>query len=211
MHVCLCEHTGDPLQSRFKEIQSLIITIPVITDFCQLLTGCQFTYFMLHHHFQWSHCSVYIPASHRSSPTGLTACLTPTPRQGAVCTAHTACSTLHGVMACLCSQEYSSPLEAPPPDHYWLLFAVFGNHGQFSVQQSGCHLLSPLMSSLLCISAVYQRIQLGWTYVFSKSFPKSLWGTVFRGEHFCVTVPCLNHLQQSFDVQTYNILTFQHS
>ena len=38
------------------------------------------------------------------------------------------------------------------------------------------------------------------TSIFSKH-----WGTVFRGEHFYVTVPCLYHLQQSFDIQTYTM------
>ena len=32
----------------------------VIVDVCQVLTDCQYTYFMLHHHFHWSYCSVYM-------------------------------------------------------------------------------------------------------------------------------------------------------
>ena len=46
----VCKHTDDPLQSTFRKIQSLTLTLPVIVDVYQVLLCCQSTYFMLHHH-----------------------------------------------------------------------------------------------------------------------------------------------------------------
>ena len=78
MHVCLCEHTGDPLQSRVKEIQCLTLTILVVFDVVKYhhavspLTSCYIITPMV--------SLLCLHASHRSSPTRLTAYLTPTPR-----------------------------------------------------------------------------------------------------------------------------------
>ena len=111
-----------------------------------------------------------------------------------MCTAHTTCSTLHGVMLCLCSQQHSSPLEATPTRPYWLLFAIFGNHGQFflysTVVATSCPPSCPLCYMFLPDTSVFS---LGGTY----SASTLLWGTVFRGEHF--SVPCRYHLQHSYD------------
>ena len=37
MYVCLCEHTGDPLQSRCKEIQSLTLSTVFALKICHPL------------------------------------------------------------------------------------------------------------------------------------------------------------------------------
>ena len=59
-----------------------------------------------------------------------------------------------------------------------------------------------------CYFCQCQRIQLRWN-VLQQSLVQNLWGTVFRGGHFCVTVPCLCHLQHSFDNYiTWDILQF---
>ena len=47
--VCLCGHTGDPLQSSFKEVQILTITMPMIVGRGQILSGCQHLF-----HVTWS-------------------------------------------------------------------------------------------------------------------------------------------------------------
>ena len=47
---------------------------------------------------------------------------------------------------------------------------------------------------------------------FSKCLPKSLWGGgggIFRGGHFCVTMPCFYHLQRSYEEhKTWGVLQF---
>ena len=127
--------------------------------------------------------------SHRSSPTRRTACLTPTPRQGAVCAAHTACSTLHGTMAHISSV---TPLlkAVSPQTVIGSFFAFFGNLGQFSAAWWLPYHVTPRVLLLFLLMSAYS---VRWD-LFQQSLAKELWGNVFRGRHFCVTVPCLYHL-----------------
>ena len=124
-----CEHTGDPLQSRFKEIQSLALTMLVIVDVCQVLSCCKSTYFMLRHHFQWSYFSVYMLHTGPPLPDLL---LTWPQHQGReLCVQHTPLAQhcmawWHAYVAI----SIHLPWKWPPPDLYWLLF---GNPGQVSV------------------------------------------------------------------------------
>ena len=202
MYACLCEHTGDPLQSRVKEIQSL-----TLTRGCWCLSSTvMLSIHLLHVTSSLLMVSLLcLHASHRSSPTRLTACLTPTPRYGAVCTAHTACSTLHDVIACLCGHQHSSPLEAPhpTPDHYWLLllFSVTMDSFLYSTVVAMSCPSHVLFAICFCLIPAYSV----WVRPIQQALAKIPLVTVFRGGHFCVTVPCLYHLQQSFNVQTYNM------
>ena len=123
---------GDPLQSRFKEIQSQSITMPVIIDVCQVLTCCQSTYFMLHHHFHWSYCSVYM--LHTGPPLPDLLLAWPQHQGRELCVQHTPlaqhCMAWYHAYVAI---SIRPPWKRPPPDHYWLHFAIFGNRGQFSV------------------------------------------------------------------------------
>ena len=190
MYVCLCEHTGNPLQSRFKKFQILTLAILVFVCVCPLLSRCQSTYFMLHHHFQWSHCSVYILHTGPPLPDLLLARPRHQGRELHVCTAHTACSTLHGTMAHISSVTHP-PGISPPTHHYWPSLVTLDKYLQ--------HMVVAISWPSSCPSCYFwqcQHIQLHRWDVFQQSLAKELWGDRFQKGHFCAIVPCLYHLQQ---------------
>ena len=104
-------------------------------------------------------------------------------------------------MACLCSHQHSSPLEAPhpTPDHYWLLllFSVTMDSFLYSTVVAMSCPPHVLLAICFCLIPAYS-VRVG---PIQQALAKIPLVTVFRGGHFCVTVPCLYHLQQSFDVQ----------
>ena len=146
MYVCLCEHTGNPLQSRFKKFQILTLAIPVFVCVCPLLSCCQSTYFMLHHHSQWSHCSVYM--LHTGPPLPDLLLAWPQHQGRELCVQH-----LLNMAWCDGTYFYSSAvgvshpfLEAPPPTTRPLIgnfFAYLGNPGPLSAAQWLPHHLPP--------------------------------------------------------------------
>ena len=176
MYVRLCEHTGNPLQSRFKTFQILTSTMPVIVPSYQLLSCCQSTYFVLHHHFQWSHCSVYMLHTGPPLPDVLLAWPQHQGRELCMCTVHTAWSTLHGAMAHI-SSVTPPLLEAVPTHHCWPSLVTLDSF----LQRGGCHLMTLLMS--FCYFCQCQRIHLDlYIYFSSNHLSKNSGGPFSEGD-----------------------------
>ena len=170
---------------------------------CQLQPCCQSTYFMLHHQFQWLYCSVYM--LHTGPPLPDVLLAWPRHQGRELCFQHllniALCDGVHIFVAhgyALWKRFLHQTIIA-----YFLHFSITV---QFTAEQwLPCHFPPHV---LLAISVRYHCIQSGGTY-FSKCLPKLLWGTIFRRGHFCVTMPCLYHLQWGFEEHiTWGILRF---
>ena len=112
-----------------------------------------------------------------------------------MCTAHTVCSTLHGIMAHI-SSVTPIPRNSPAPDHYWLLSLPFSVNLDSFPQCDGCHIMFLFMSLLLFLS---DTIAFSQVDLFQQVLTKTTLGYRFHRGHFCVTMPSFYHLQYSFD------------
>ena len=118
----VCEHTDDPLQSTFRKIQSLTLTMPVIVDVYQVLLCCQSTYFMLQHHASNGLIALFTCFT-QVLPYQTYCLLDPNTKvESFMCVQYTLLAQhcmawTHAYVAI----SIHPPWERPPPDHYWLL------------------------------------------------------------------------------------------
>ena len=86
----------------------------------------------VHHHFHWSYCSVYM--LHTGPPLQDLLLAWPQHQGRELCVQHTPlaqhCMAWYHAYVAI---SICPPWKRPPPDHYWLHFAIFSNPGQFSV------------------------------------------------------------------------------